>query len=157
MFCQVVSGRARQTGSVGKRAGFVWNSGQPEAPARTPDTIPGAPPAPPAGGQTISGVGRERTLLGVAPVPAASAEQAAQPGAPATLTGGAHRTLTGVDGAAPLDQTIMGTFAAVPSLTRTPPSRTCITWPSLRWSAGPIRRFQTPSGATRPWTFGWWR
>lgn len=86
-----------------------------EAPARTPDTIPGAPPAPPAAGQTISGVGRERTLLGVAPVPAASAERAGQPDAPTTLTGGAHRTLTGVDSGAPLDQTIMGTFAAVPS------------------------------------------
>jgi hypothetical protein len=87
----------------------------PEAPGRTPDTIPGAPPAPPAAAQTISGVGRERTLLGVAPVPAASGEQAGQPAAPATLTGGGHRTLTGVDGGAPLDQTIMGSFAAVPS------------------------------------------
>jgi hypothetical protein len=88
----------------------------PEVAPRAPDTIPGSPAAPAGGGaQTISGLGRERTLLGVAPTAPGSGEQGGPPAAPATLTGGAGRTLLGVERNAPLDQTIMGSFAEVPS------------------------------------------
>lgn len=96
---------------VSPAADAVIPPAQPEAGA-TPDTIPGAPPAPPAAGQTISGLGRERTLLGVAPV---SDERAGLAETPVTQTGGANHTLLGIDSGAPLDQTIMGTFAAVQS------------------------------------------
>jgi hypothetical protein len=94
---------------------------------KPPDTLPGGPgataepepPAPPRAGigRTMSGLGPEHTQLGVAPGQP-SEPRGTQPGPVVTLAGGIHRTLSGVTPGAPVDQTIMGSFAPMPASAR---------------------------------------
>jgi hypothetical protein len=93
---------------------------------RPVDTSAGGTQAPEASrrGVTFGGIGpgsgrsAERTLLGVAPGQPVSARSSPPGGPVVTIAGGINRTLGGVARDAPLDQTIMGSFAPVPASAR---------------------------------------